>query len=59
MCIRDSIVVDVRKDANAQVILNQLYQYTQLQDTVGVKMCIRDRPWTATVWPSWSARSPP
>ena len=41
MCIRDSrkgmrIVVDIRKDANAQVILNQLYQYTQLQDTVGV-----------------------
>ena len=32
------IVVDVRKDANAQVILNQLYQYTQLQDTVGVIM---------------------
>ena len=27
------IVVDIRKDANAQVILNQLYQYTQLQDT--------------------------
>ena len=27
--------VDIRKDANAQVILNQLYQYTQLQDTVG------------------------
>ena len=54
MCIRDRrIVVDVRKDANAQVILNQLYQYTQLQDTVGVimlaidhkvpkEMCIRD-----------------
>mgnify|MGYP000025416792 CR=1 FL=1 len=32
------IVVDIRKDANAQVILNQLYQYTQLQDTVGVIM---------------------
>lgn len=27
------IVVDVRRDANAQVILNQLYNYTQLQDT--------------------------
>lgn len=27
------IVVDIRRDANAQVILNQLYNYTQLQDT--------------------------
>ena len=36
------IVVDVRKDANAQVILNQLYQYTQLQDTVGVIMLAID-----------------
>ncbi|MGE4548242.1 MAG: DNA gyrase subunit A [Intestinibacillus sp.] len=27
------IVVDVRRDANAQVILNQLYNFTQLQDT--------------------------
>ena len=32
------IVIDVRKDANPQVVLNQLYQYTQLQDTVGVIM---------------------
>ena len=36
------IVVDIRKDANAQVILNQLYQYTQLQDTVGVIMLAID-----------------
>ena len=36
------IVVDMRKDANAQVILNQLYQYTQLQDTVGVIMLAID-----------------
>ena len=36
------IVVDLRKDANAQVILNQLYQYTQLQDTVGVIMLALD-----------------
>ena len=36
------IVVDLRKDANAQVILNQLYQYTQLQDTVGVIMLAID-----------------
>lgn len=32
------IVVDLKKDANAQVILNQLFQFTQLQDTVGVIM---------------------
>ncbi|MCQ5129452.1 DNA gyrase subunit A [Butyricicoccus faecihominis] len=30
------IVVDVRRDANAQVILNQLYSYTQLQDTISM-----------------------
>ena len=36
------IVVDIRKDANAQVILNQLYQYPQLQDTVGVIMLAID-----------------
>jgi DNA gyrase subunit A len=36
------IVVDVRKDANPQVVLNQLYQYTQLQDTVGVIMLAID-----------------
>ena len=32
------IVIDVRRDANAQVILNQLYKYTQLQDTFAVNM---------------------
>lgn len=32
------IVVELRRDANAQVILNQLYTYTPLQDTVGVIM---------------------
>ena len=32
------IVIDLRKDANANVILNQLYKHTQLQDTVGVNM---------------------
>ncbi len=36
------IVVDVRKEANPQVVLNQLYQYTQLQDTVGVIMLAID-----------------
>ncbi len=32
------IVVDYRRDANPQVILNQLYKYTQLQDTCAVNM---------------------
>ncbi|MCI8624547.1 MAG: DNA gyrase subunit A [Provencibacterium sp.] len=32
------IVVELRRDANAQVILNQLYSFTPLQDTVGVIM---------------------
>lgn len=33
-----SIVIDLRRDANAEVILNQLYQHTQLQETFGVIM---------------------
>ena len=32
------IVIELKKDANAQVVLNQLYSYTQMQDTVGVIM---------------------
>ncbi len=32
------IVVELRRDANPQVVLNQLYRFTQLQDTVGVIM---------------------
>ncbi len=32
------IIVDLRRDANPQVVLNRLYQYTKLQDTVGVIM---------------------
>ena len=32
------IVVELRRDANANVILNQLYKHTQLQDTFGVIM---------------------
>ena len=32
------IVVEYRRDANGQVILNQLYKYTQLQDTCAVNM---------------------
>ncbi len=32
------IVVDLKRDANASIILNQLYKFTQLQETVGVIM---------------------
>lgn len=32
------ICIELRKDANANVILNQLYKHTQLQDTFGVIM---------------------
>ena len=32
------IVVELKKDAIAQVVLNKLFSYTQLQDTVGVIM---------------------
>ncbi len=32
------IVVDCRRDANLQVILNQLYKYTQLEDTCAINM---------------------
>lgn len=37
----DKIRIDLRRDANPQVVLNQLYKHTQLQDTFGVIMlCI-------------------
>ena len=32
------IVIELKKDANPQVVLNKLFSYTQLQDTVGVIM---------------------
>ncbi|MCI6283763.1 MAG: DNA gyrase subunit A [Selenomonas sp.] len=32
------IVIDLRRDANANVILNQLYKHTKLQDSFGVIM---------------------
>ncbi|MGN8632591.1 DNA gyrase subunit A [Blautia sp. HCP3S3_G3] len=38
------ICIDLRKDANANVVLNQLYKHTQLQDTFGVIMlCLVSR----------------
>ena len=36
------IVVEYRRDANGEVILNQLYKYTQLQDTCSVNMLVID-----------------
>lgn len=36
------IVIDLKKDANAQIVLNQLYKNTQLQDTFGVIMLVLD-----------------
>ena len=32
------IVIEYRRDANGQIILNQLYKYSQLQDTCAVNM---------------------
>ena len=32
------ICIELRKDANANVVLNQLYKHTQMQDTFGVNM---------------------
>lgn len=32
------LVVEVKRDANASVVLNQLYKYTQMQETFGVIM---------------------
>ena len=32
------IVIELKRDANAQIVLNQLYSFSQMQDTVGVIM---------------------
>ena len=34
------IVVEYKRDANSELILNQLYKYTQLQDTCSVNMLV-------------------
>ena len=36
------IVMELKRDANPDVVLNKLYNYTQLQDTVGVIMLALD-----------------
>ena len=45
------INIELRKDANANVILNQLYKHTQLQDTFGVNMLslVNNQPKTLNV----------
>ena len=32
------VVIDIKRDANANVVLNQLYKYSQMQETFGVIM---------------------
>jgi len=41
-----SIVIELRRDVNANVILNQLYKYTQMQDTFSINMLalVKDQP---------------
>nr|WP_307992709.1 DNA gyrase subunit A [uncultured Niameybacter sp.] len=41
-----SIVIELRRDVNPNVILNQLYKYTQLQDTFSINMLalVNDKP---------------
>lgn len=41
-----SIVIELRRDVNPTVILNQLYKYTQLQDTFSINMLalVDDKP---------------
>ncbi len=36
------IVIELKREANPQVVLNQLYRFTQLQDTIGVIMLALD-----------------
>ena len=35
---KDRVVIELKRDANAQVVLNQLYKFTQMQDTFGIIM---------------------
>ena len=45
------IVVELKKDANEQIVLNKLFSYTQLQDTVSVNMLalVNGEPKTLTL----------
>ncbi len=37
------VVIEIKRDANPQVVLNQLYHMTQLQDSIGVTMLALDK----------------
>jgi len=37
------IVIEIKRDANAEVVLNQLYRYSQLQSRFGVNMLALDK----------------
>ncbi len=41
-----SIIIELRRDVNPNVVLNQLYKYTQLQDTFSINMLalVNDKP---------------
>lgn len=45
------VVIELKRDANPNVVLNKLYSYTQLQDTVGVIMLalVNGEPKTLTL----------
>jgi DNA gyrase subunit A len=45
------IVIELKRDANAQVVLNQLYKHTQMQETFGVIMLalVENRPRVLTL----------
>ena len=32
------VVIELKKDASPQIVLNKLFSYTQLQDTIGVNL---------------------
>lgn len=34
------IIIDIKRDASPQIVLNQLYSFSQLQDTVGVNLLV-------------------
>ena len=38
MCIRDRLVIELKRDAMPEVVLNKLYKHTSLQQTFGVNM---------------------
>ncbi len=45
------VVIDLKKDANSNVILNQLYKYSQMQESFGLNMLalVNNKPKTLTL----------